>query len=336
MTVGPPGFNYLTPNKANTLGVGVNDGYIIRKAPTGPVARRLVAPTQMKLKGLNLSYDDANVASIKAYYSTWPWTTWIKPQIDLANGLGANALRWFALSAVLTSGTLTQAQMFADIDQFLDYTDSLGLYVYPLITDVYTDDYSNPATIPNAVAIAAHMASRQNIIGLDMGNEINTLGGNINTVANLETFLATLRPQLLEVCPFPLSTGLSTGNLNQAFGNDRNTWTCYQYCDFMDFHCYWGATGATPVDFNTWRSEPIYKPYITGEGGATGTQGAAAKLTMWTNMGAVSGLSDCMGALGYCVQDGPAPPGNYGIYTDTGTGPDTNESGPFASWPAHA
>src|SRR6266487_3767970 len=73
-----------------------------------------------KVKGVNLT-SKPGAPSERAYWLEWDWFGWIRPQIDCAIALGANAIRIIGDVAMVLSGGVTQATYNARLQQLMAY-----------------------------------------------------------------------------------------------------------------------------------------------------------------------------------------------------------------------
>lgn len=297
----------------------------------------MIAPTTLKLKGLQQQRVQGQ--TVTDYFEDWDWLGHIKPQIDMAVSVGANALKWFVGPDSVALGGLSRATWLSRIDQFIDYTDGLGLYLY--LTLLAADDAVglNAAVQTEIVAVADHLSSRTRIVGYDMGNEINHDWPEESVFAYLEA----IRPRLLAVTDVPLSVGQIVYDLDEAFGAGL-TKEIGRYCDFIDFHPYWNFHYQGNNNNLTarmvrqwWKIQPHYKPWVVGECGRLRGDTAPTPAERWESLGDLARTEGCFGAFGYTTQKHLDAPNDWAAIFDTdGSGPDTALSGPFSRWPARS
>src|SRR5206468_2565197 len=82
-----------------------------------------------KVKGVNLTSKPGAPAP-RAYWKEWDWSGWIRPQIDCAIALGANAIRIIGDVAMILDGGMTQATYNARLRQLLAYCVENRLALY--------------------------------------------------------------------------------------------------------------------------------------------------------------------------------------------------------------
>src|SRR6266566_894356 len=82
-----------------------------------------------KVKGVNLTFKPGAPLE-RAYWIEWDWSGWIRPQVDCAIALGANAIRILGDVAMVLSGGMPQATYNARLQQLMAYCVENHLALY--------------------------------------------------------------------------------------------------------------------------------------------------------------------------------------------------------------
>lgn len=116
-----------------------------------------------KIKGVNLTSEPSG-PSQRAYRTEWNWLGWIRPQIDCAMALGANAIRIIGDVAMVLNGAMTRATYNARLQQLMVHCVENHLMFYYTGCSVYD---TNGADNGN---IAAYNANPQALISVLASN----------------------------------------------------------------------------------------------------------------------------------------------------------------------
>lgn len=280
----------------------------------------LRAPSTVKIKGTFQSRKSTD--TVQSYIAGWDWIGNIKPQMDAAVALGANALHLSSVASAVQLGYVTQQQLLDRFKQQLDYSVRLGVAVYVGLFYAISD-LTNATNQTTAGAVAALCEKYPNVIGYDMCNEITGTPGDINTA------MAALVPVMRANTSKPLTCSLNI--TSAALLTGASVQALASWVDLYDFHNY-AATPLVPADFATLRGSSFYKPWLIGESGQSRASGSTAVLARWNANKVLAAEPDCFGAFGYTLIDFID---DFGIYSTTlGGSADTDMTGPFANWPA--
>jgi hypothetical protein len=203
-------------------------------------------PTNKKIVGENLN-------SISALGNWLDWTTFgtwwpdLQKAIDHAYAIGCNTVRMVSDVRQIKLGQITQAQHDGIWSTILDYTDRLGLYVYPCFTG---NDSAAATPVADMISYMSTtlgtMSARTKIIGADLCNEGNwgTVPGAF-TSANAKALIVGVRANVPTVA-LTISTTEAFDTvptwLNDTGFPNGLVWAL----DFIDFHMYnvsgsWGS-----------------------------------------------------------------------------------------------
>lgn len=289
--------------------------------------------TTTKIKGLEVVPESAEGGNFGNLWKDWPWASWIKPQIDLAIGLGANLVKLGGGSVeAQLSGYITAPTAATQAQQFLDYCAGTGLLVYWTMGNTSTSVESGAAAL-----IATELGvlnGYPNVVGIDMCNEINYPSVAIATAQGImNTLTAPARAATGLALTYSLSiqgAGLYTQAVPQ-FGAP----VVAPYVDFFDFHPYYVSEGEPqPSDLDTFRSQPYYKRWMIGECGYSASVGETQQTARWDAIGATGASSDAYGAVGFSITDfGGSGSGDYGVYEADLTTARAWIATAFAGWP---
>ena len=211
-----------------------------------------------------------------------------KKQIDLAHGLGANAIHMKGSYGTfeqygICSGTNPTPFWHWDVDHFLrnqkkviEYAASLGMYYYLGLSGVEAylsvgiPDYCSPTyaqrLVQDSIVVTELEKYKGVVIGIDYLNEsalwLDDARGELNLVDTAE-FLSVLRTKyayLKKLTTIPLTTSIN----HRGGGTQDRTLFTNQFigwvepiCDFFDFHPYYSG-GETPVQSDL---EPLLALY---------------------------------------------------------------------------
>lgn len=273
--------------------------------------------------GPNTTWPASHLADM---WSTWPWTTWIKPQIDMAvQTFGCNYIRFFATSygrnpASGYASILSDQAYFYQWKQLLDYCRSLGIYCYPTL-EVDSDasagrtwfGYSpnNAWRVPEWQHLARLFQAYLDVVmGIDMINEAygwatttsdtsyGNPGGNTYNAVIVYDALKSVLPQV------PLT--ISTYFKNQP--NQTNPWSSNSggqrlpiqgVLDFYDCHIYYDAA---QTDFDVVFTQGN-QAVLIGEFGADVSTGTASRQSRYNSVAAVLSHTNAAGAAAWNMWD---------------------------------
>lgn len=257
------------------------------------------------------------------FWSNWDWSGRIKGQIDDAHTLGANCIRLIGNTDVVTSGAITTATYLQRWTQFLDYTKSLGFWVYPCGGDLrHWGNTTLGAAEGLYRAWAGLLADYNHVIGVDITNEcttINDQSGGIN-YHQPEDWYSTIK-LLGEVVRSVSGKPITHSRPGPASDWRSNSPKTDMLSDFIDVHSYYGppdnpAPAATVADGLYASSWGAGKQLILGEFGVDTTSDSTARAALYNAIkDVINHSTNCVGALAWSIYDtGSTPDGQYGLY----------------------
>lgn len=276
-------------------------------APAAGRPPRLV-PYGVKLRGVNLVPKDSVGNPWRSLYVNWAtkWGTVVKPQINAAASTGANAIRLIGDVDGVHNGALTVDAYVAAYEQFVDYCNTLGLWVYACLSDAgHWGGATRDQALTVMMAQAAMLESKPNVIGIDV---IQEFGLNTGIAAGYTThdFAAYIFGQLRTVTTLPLTCSVMGGGNGSTSQWSSSTITGFDdLFDFHDFHPYYD--GMVAADLNP-ALAATSKPILLGEyGGST----SDSRLTA---AAAVSALPRVIGSFFWAIVDNQSGDGG-GLFT---------------------
>lgn len=283
----------------------------------------------IKIRGGNIVVKPDG-ASWGGLFSEWDWDDWIRPQVDRARVLGMNTVRLIGNPGIifLPAGdnypAITQEQYIARWRQLAEYTQSLGMMLYPALCEKWAFwdgtkfDFTNPERVAAVTAVAKALAAYPNVIGFDVFQEGSGKDDGL-TVSNVLDLYSSIRSVAPDV---PLTTSNSSDNFGNTddFWADQSSipyqaWTANGGSDFIDIHVYLENADVTRLaNFSR-----LGKPILVGE------FGTPQSLTPTQQVGRiVSGkdLHNLPGVLGSIVwglaDQGAADADKVGVWDNSG------------------
>lgn len=283
-----------------------------------------------KVCGINLT-SQPGFPLEASYWSMWPWTDYIRKQIDYGYSLGARVFRLIGDVTVAANNIISQEVYNARTQQLAAYIVSLGCSLYYTGCATYgTDGTDNGTTALSDATIASVINSNigsitgvsgapdysANIIGCDIVQEANA---NLSA-ARVNNIYSLVKPNVKSPigCTFSTTdTAPNTTWLNSIIGS----------CDFLDLHIYPQSYGInnqpTITDINNWMANWPTKDFLFGEGGSglNNTSGqCAAWLSGLAGLGEMAG-THARGAMAWSVQDQSSsdPFQQYGFFDGSWT-----------------
>ncbi|MGZ4530819.1 MAG: hypothetical protein ACXVXP_00535 [Mycobacteriaceae bacterium] len=237
------------------------------------------------------------------FWTAWPWTTQIKPQIDQAKSLGVNTIRFFGTQmARLTQyssygSRLGDQTYFNRWDQLLSYVRAQGMYIYPCIggSDWGWADFASfynwspPDTTAGYQAVYAEMAQHLRlfqayldiVIGVDLNNE--AAGWAVGNGSQGRRGTALYSNLKSAAGPIPLTISSSMNAIPNPSGQNANGQWIANFTntlDFVDIHLY---CDPTPAQIDAVLS--YYNlPTLMGEFGQNVAAGASARQSRYNNI----------------------------------------------------
>jgi len=290
-----------------------------------------------KVKGVNLT-SKPGAPSPRAYWTEWDWSGWIRPQIDCAIALGANAIRIIGDVAMVLNGAMTQATYNARLRQLMAYCveNHLALYYTGCATyDTNGSDNGNIAAYnANPRAFIGVLASNlsaltsdatdytSSILGCDLVQEANAWR-NATAVNAIYSALRPLIPRAIP-CTFSASVRMQDAPWIASIADS---------CDFLDYHVYpqlYGVdSGPTVATVAAVRAAYPDRNILFGEGGIDSGAYTAAQVEAWIHgLINIGDSTDSRGAMLWAAQDQDQP---YGAF-DNAWHPRASIAGPWLKW----
>jgi hypothetical protein len=290
-----------------------------------------------KVKGVNLT-SKPGAPSPRAYWTEWDWSGWIRPQIDCAIALGANAIRIIGDVAMVLNGGMRQATYNARLLQLIAYCADNRLALYYTGCSPYdTNGADNGTTASynsNPRAFIAVLASNlgaltsgttdytTSIIGCDLVQEAN-VWGNATTVNVIYSALRPLVPPTIP-CTFSASVRMEDRRWIDSIAGS---------CDFLDYHIYPQLyaidSGPTVATVSAVRAAYPDREILFGEGGIDSGAYTPAQVEAWIHgLINIADSMDSRGALLWAAQDQDRP---YGAF-DSRWNPRATIAGPWLKW----
>ena len=169
----------------------------VTKRPIVPSGQWDLLPSGKRVAGVNILMSQTattggEVANSWAdCWTSWPWDTWIKPQIDAAAAYGFNTVRLFGTvtARYAASGYTPQLDDQTYLNrwrQVLDYIRQKGMYAYPTLggcdsgacrSDMYAYTPSNAWFVAEFTTLLGLLATHADVIfGIDILNESDAIG----------------------------------------------------------------------------------------------------------------------------------------------------------------
>jgi hypothetical protein len=290
-----------------------------------------------KVKGVNLTSKPGAPAP-RAYWTEWEWSGWIRPQIDCAIALGANAIRIIGDVAMVLNGGIRQATYNARLQQLMSYCAENRLSLYYTGCSPYDTNGADNGTIAaynsSSRAFIGVLASNvgsvtagstdytSSILGCDLVQEANAWG---NTAA-MNAIYAALRPLVPPAIPCTFSASV-------RMQDSRWIESIAASCDFLDYHIYpllYGIDAEpTAATLSAVRAAYPDRDILFGEGGIDSGAYSAGQVEAWIHgLINIADSMDSRGAMLWAAQDQDQP---YGAF-DSRWNPRASIAGPWLKW----
>ena len=265
-------------------------------------------PAGVKLRGANLvgSFNQITAANGNdiwaSMWGVWNWGGLIAPQLEDVAKI-ANTVRILGNTLVMALGEITLTQYLARWTQFLDYAQSLGLYVYPCGGDLgHWGNYTWAQSTQTYAQLAQLLAGYPNVIGVDIVNEasaIPELGGWTYNQPEPVADLLTELGHIVRAVGLPVTYSRNI--------SDSSGWTLDYFTDrlgdFLDFHVYYtpGAYDSLNTYEQSWSAG---KRLIIGEFGVNKTVSSANRTAHYNAVRTMCGNDpQCQGAFAWSAWD---------------------------------
>lgn len=295
---------------------------------TAPVG--LLVPEGTRIRGSNVTVEPGSDGWPDLFLN-WDWEGWIKPQIDRLVTVGGNLIRLISAAGAVVQPAfgLDRETHHARWTQFLDYCESLGIYVYPcgggvmgVNTLVSTDD--------EIAALAAHVVQWPNVVAFDVWNE-----GEGATQAQLQAAGALVRAAAPGL-PITYSVnGITSSAQIAAAVASAPFLAAADDADFIDMHIYYDVAAA---DFNAVVAAAPSLPILIGEFGIGQDALTAARSARYDAVRKTLGRPDLLGAISWALADqalGATPAEQFGMFSNAGV-ERTDVTDYFRTYPRNA
>jgi hypothetical protein len=252
-------------------------------------------------------------------WRVWDWPNWIQPQLDDIARVG-NAVRFWGDILVLARNNITLDQYLHQWKQVMDYTQSIGLLVYPCGGSLnYWGNYSRANSIECYSELAGLLASYSNVIGMDIANEAWAFPWYQQNQPYPDSYH---QPEPYDEFLQELGTAVRGHGIPITYS--RNLWEATQWTqectldastDFLDFHVYYTPDphDSLPVYETSWGKG---KKMLVGEFGLGTDKPSAARSDYYA---AVRNLTvsdpNCVGAFAWSAYDiNTTPEWEFGLF----------------------
>jgi hypothetical protein len=250
-------------------------------------------------------------------HAEWPWSAWVKPQIDAAvrDGIGCNCIRMIGdLSGVFTR-RFTQATYNQHWIQLVSYCADLGAYV--IVgggAESQAAGMTNKDIEANVGSLLAALSNFNNIAYVDVMQEQNAWRDS-DAAARTNAIYAALKPKTTRLLTFSTTQKITE--------NDSSGWmaSVAASCDVLDFHIYKmiGYNAMVPLvagHLDRWQSTYPTKPIAFGEVGSPQSDGEEENRTFVGNVfRLVAKDARLRGCCLWAAQDqSTVPESKYGLY----------------------
>jgi hypothetical protein len=294
-----------------------------------------------RIRGVNIGPAVADFVDESAWaglWRRWDWDGRIKLELDDAVELGASGIRLIGNTHVVTSNIITRDTYLRQWTQFLEYTKSIGLRVYPCGGDLrHWGDTTLQAAENLYQGWAELFIHHDHVIGADITNEAPAQSKFVGGIAynQPESWLYTVKRlgELVRAVsgkPITHSRGLTTYDAaSWEFGSPETD----VLSDFLDVHAYHALSpnDADGLYASEWGGG---KQLIIGEFGANMTLDSAARTADYEGIrGLIASSTNCVGGFAWAIRDtGTDPASLFGLY-DENRVPREDIAGPFRKFP---
>ncbi|KXO96415.1 Cellulase (glycosyl hydrolase family 5) (plasmid) [Tsukamurella tyrosinosolvens] len=241
-------------------------------------------PPSLRLRGVNINPSFfSGVAADEVwseFWRRWDYETWIRPMIDDAASIGANAIRVFGNTAVVSSGAITLDEYLRRWKQVLDHATGAGMYILPCGGDL---SHWGPDTTRSAAeriyrAWARELRRYPRVIGIDVTNEANDQSRTRTTLGydQPEPWLDTVH-RLGDIARSASGKPVThSRSVRSKFEWRSGSVATDALSDFLSIHCYYAPA---PEDPDVLRTTPwgAGKDVVIGEFGTD----AGAPRAVW-------------------------------------------------------
>lgn len=237
-------------------------------------------------------------------WQEWDWAGWLKWQIDLAHGIGANAIRLQSAVGGIARGQLTRSDHEAKLRQIIEYVGSLGMGYYATGAGEYSTPRTN-ATRDELIHMGSVVSEYDHVIAFELFQEWDYW---IQTVPIAMADMVVILNGWYQA----VKASGCTKPLGYSVVSPWNALEVHHCTDYYDMHCYTGPT------FD-WRSYTHRKDVlIAGEYGGeladtnrvARYEGVRTFLKQYTNF---------YGAFAWAVVDQGTTTERYGLFDNTPT-----------------
>jgi hypothetical protein len=320
--------------KAAMLGLAAKWGVTLKQRLGKPTGRPTIFA---RIKGASVhpksGQSSYNGNSLSGFWGPGYDFAWIQSSIDDAVAAGANTIRTIGDVEAVYTGLVSQGTYNTRLAQIADYCASVNVGYLYAGADFRHLGGADPTFIRDKlVSEATVLASRSNVIAIELVNEIGASYGNVVPERTAFAWLSMWATAVRAVAPNVALTASEPGG--QSFGQpeadtersaDYTRFSRIDWADFYVMHYY----GTTPYDYML---NPLIvmadKPVLIGEYGMDVAAGGAARTAFYNAIDSVidNNPSDVLGGINWAARND-----TYGLYSETGNTAQTDISVPFAA-----
>jgi hypothetical protein len=314
----------------------------IKSKPAGVTPVRLLQiGAGGRVRGVNIGpgSDDLRDDSWTGLWHRWDWNGRIKCELDDAITLGANCVRLIGNTNVVTSNAISTAVYLERWSQFLDYTKSHGLWVYPCGGDLrHWGDTTLDAAVDLYHDWAELLAKADHIVGVDITNEAPAASRSLDAGGiayhEPESWYYTIkhlgeRVRTVSGKPITHSRSITDSSPSWQFGSPETD----LISDFLDVHVYVvnAPTDADSLYASDWGAG---KQLIIGEFGVDMTVDGTSRTALYNDVkGLINHSANCVGGLAWAIYDtGTTLDSQVGLF-DENRRPRLDIVTPFGAFP---
>jgi hypothetical protein len=298
-----------------------------------------LVPYGVRLRGVNINAKiySPDVGPWGKMFGEWDvlWGTYIKPQIDSAASIGANAIRMMGAAPSVLSGYCTEGQYLDGYERLVDYCAAQGMWVYGCLTASQEwFGHSVSDVMPIMEAQAVMLDGKPNVFAIDVCQEIG-LTSSFIPASSVHDAADQLVTPVRAVTSLPLTCSVTVPNNTTAGAAQFASTTVSVYddlFDFFDYHPYYDGMTVADVATAANAAAAVDKVILFGEYGATSTLSARYDAVA----AATEATANLVGSFAWAATDRTGgSSGEFGLFADPGFVPRTSLITAFQKIPDH-
>jgi hypothetical protein len=296
-----------------------------------------LVPYGVRIRGVNINAKiySPDVAAWGQMYGEWStlWGSYIKPQIDNAASIGANAVRMMGAAPSVITGYCTETQYLDAYEQLVDYCATQGLWVYAVLSASQEWGGNSVASVmPIMEAQATMLDAKPNVFAIDVCQEIGLTPGFISSSSTHDAASQLVTP-IRTVTSLPLTCSVVTSTNNTSAQFASTTVTDYtDLFDFFDYHPYYDGMTVADVATAASAAATAGKVILFGEYGATDTLYQRYEAVV----DVTEGTANLVGSFAWAATDRQGgTTGEFGLFAEPGFTPRTALVTAFQKIPDH-